>query len=212
MIYKTNIIVFLLFGLAAASVGCQSLAAAVGSDEAPKAGFEQAAMDTDPEKINRKVTILATQLFSNLKQYSQENNAIVVTTFVDLDSFGSTNRFGRYISERLVYVLHKMGFQVFEIRQSKWIKVVKGRGEFHLTRNARELLNKYRSDAVVVGTYLRVNDKLTLHLRMLDRDTSRIVSVASMNFNLSEDHYLQKLISREDTGIDVSTALMPLEE
>lgn len=211
MIYKANIIVFLLFWLAAASVGCQSMADAVAPDEGPKAGSEQAA-DTDPEKINRKVTILATQLFSNLKQYSQENNAIVVTTFVDMDSFGSTNRFGRYISERLVYVLHKMGFQVFEIRQSKWIKVVKGRGEFHLTRNARELLNKYRSDAVVVGTYLRVNNELALHLRMLDRDTSRIVSVASMNFNLSEDHYLQKLISREDTGIDVNTALMPLEE
>lgn len=212
MIYKTNIAVLLLFWLALASVGCQSMAGVFSRDEGPGSVGREAGLDTNPEKINRKVTILATQLFSNLKQYSQENNAVVVTTFVDMDSLGNTNRFGRYVAERLVYVLHKMGFQVFEVRQSKWIKVVKNRGEFHLTRNARELLNKYRSDAVVVGTYVLVNNELTLHLRMLDRDTSRILSVASMNFNLNEDNYLKKLISIEDTDIDVSTALKPLEE
>lgn len=212
MKYKTNITVLLLFWLAIASVGCQSMADAITPHDAQKGGFRQANMDTSPEKINRKVTILATQLFTNLKQYSQENNAVVVTTFVDLDSLGTTNRFGRYVSERLGYVLHKMGFQIFEVRQSKWIKVVKNRGEFNLTRNARELLNKYRSDAVIVGTYLRVNDELVLHLRMLDRDSSRVLSVASMNFNLNEDYYLNKLIVLEDTGIDVSTALTPLEE
>lgn len=163
------------------------------------------------EKLNQKVDFIAKQLFDNLKGFSHSSSPVVVTTFVELDSLGGTSQFGRYISERLVYVLHNMGFQVFEIRQSQLVNVVKRKGEFHLTREAKELLNRYRSDAVIVGTYLLVEEELSLQVRILDRDTSRIVSVASAEFRLDDDPFLRRVILREDAHTDVSTSLVPLE-
>jgi TolB-like protein len=201
-----------LFLAVSAAAGCQSIADKMAPAKADEATRGQQEIDMSPENINKKVTALATQLVDNIKQYRPDANPVVVTTFVNIDSLQSTSQFGRYVSERLVYDLHKMGFQVFEIRQSKWIRVLKRKGEFHLTREARDLLNRYRSDAVIVGTYLVVDSELALQVRMLDRDTSRIISVASMEFNLDEDPYLRRLVLREDAHIDVSTSLVPLEE
>jgi hypothetical protein len=195
-----------------ALAGCSSIADRMSAQKGMDSLKGQRNIEMSPDNLNKKVDLIAKQLFDNLKGFSHETSPVVVTTFVELDSLGGTSQFGRYVSERLVYVLHNMGFQVFEIRQSQLVKVVKRKGEFHLTREARELLNRYRSDAVIVGTYLLVDGELSLQVRMLDRDSSRIVSVASTEFNLDEDPFLRRIIIREDAHTDVSTSLVPLEQ
>ncbi|MFQ5431188.1 MAG: FlgO family outer membrane protein [Nitrospinota bacterium] len=169
-------------------------------------------VEMSPDNLNKHIDSVAKQLFDNLQGFSHETSPVVVTTIVELDSLGGTSQFGRYVSERLVYVLHNMGFQVFEIRQSKMIKVLKRKGEFHLTREASELLNRFRSDAVIVGTYLLVDEELSMQVRMLDRDSSRIISVASAEFKLGDDPFLRRIIIREDSHIDINTSLVPLEK
>lgn len=196
----------------AALAGCSSVADKITSQRGMEITRGLKDVDMSPDNLNKNVDSIAKQLFDNLKGFSLENSPVVVTTFVDLDSLGGTSQFGRYVSERLVYVLHNLGFQVFEIRQSKFIKVLKRKGEFNLTREARELLNRYRSDAVIVGTYLLVGKELSLQVRMLDRDSSRIISVASAEFKLDDDPFLRRIIVREDAHTDVSTSLVPLEE
>ena len=196
----------------AALAGCSSLADKMTAQKSNDSVRGQKDIDMSPDNLNKKIDLIAKQLFDNLKGFSHESSPVVVTTFVELDSLGGTSQFGRYVSERLVYVLHNMGFQVFEIRQSQLVKVVKRKGEFHLTRETMELLNRYRSDAVIVGTYLLVEGELSLQVRMLDRDSSRIVSVASTEFKLDDDPFLRRIIIREDSHADVSTSLVPLEK
>jgi len=212
VIKRLSLFVF-AFALAFAFSGCETLASSISSSGTKKSSKEEKSLELSPDKLNQKVTMLATQLFSNLKDYDYKTRSLVVTTFVDMDSLNRTSRFGRYVSERLGQILHKMDFLVFEIRQAKWIRVIKKMGEFNLTREAKALFNRYRADAVIVGTYILVDGELTLHVRMLERDTSRVVSVASETFRLADDPYLKKLIVHEEvTGVEVKTALVPLEE
>lgn len=161
--------------------------------------------------FNRRIALLASQLTGNLKEYDPEARSLVVTSFVDLDNLAKTSRFGRFVTERLAYEMHRAGYRVFEIRQARKIEIVKNEGEFHLTRESRELLDKYRSDAVIVGTYALVSGELTLHARMVERDTSRVVSVAALSFNLEEDPYTASLF-RSDKKPGVILAITPLQE
>ncbi len=155
---------------------------------------DQSKVRVAAEIFERKIMLLSSQLTSNLKEYDPEMKSLVVTTFVDMDDLSQTSRFGRYASERLVHEMHRAGYRVFEIRQSKNIEILEEKGEFHITRKSAELLNRYRSDAVIVGTYTCVNGELTLHARMLERDTSRVVSVAALSFHMNEDPYTEELL------------------
>ena len=152
----------------------------------------------DPTEFNHKVRLLASQITTNLKEYDPEMKSMIFTTIVDLDNLDTTSRFGRYVSERLVHEAHMAGYRVYEIRQAENILFMENKGEFHLTRKGTELLNKYRSDAVVVGTYSHIQDVLTIHIRMLDHDTSRIISVGTATFMLKDDAYANALINIKD--------------
>jgi len=154
----------------------------------------------DPTELNHKIHLLSSQITTNLKEYDPEMKSMVFTTIVDLDNLDNTSRFGRYVSERLIHEAHRAGYRVYEIRQAENILFMENKGEFHLTRKGSALLNKYRSDAVVVGTYSHVQDILTIHIRMLDHDTSRIISVGTATFMLKDDAFAQALINVKDIG------------
>jgi TolB-like protein len=159
-------------------------------------------------KFNHKILLLASEITANLKEYDPELEAVVVTSMVDLDVFESTNQFGRYVTERLIYEMHRSGYRVYEMRQSKSIDFVSKRGEFQLTREGKELLNRFRSDAVIVGTYSFVNGILSLHTRMVEYETSRVISVASLEFDIIEDLYTKSLyeITDQRKGVEMSFA------
>jgi hypothetical protein len=129
---------------------------------------------------------------------------------VDLDSFDSTNQFGRYVTERLIHEMHKSGYRVYEIRQAKGVEFVSRSGEFQLTREGEELLNRYSSDAVIVGTFSYVNGILSLHTRMVESETSRVISVASLTFDINEDLYTKSLYKITDQRKGVEMSLVPL--
>lgn len=153
------------------------------------------ANQTDPEIFNTRVVSLASQLSSYLQNYDIASRTIVVTTFVNLDSLKAGNRFGRLLSEQLVFSIHTMGYRVFELRTSKEIKLRENSGEFFLTRNEEELLAPYRPDAVIVGTYQVVGNSVNVQARMIDVATSRIVSVSSVAFKLDEDPFSAQLLT-----------------
>lgn len=148
-----------------------------------------------PDQFNTKVVSLASQLSSYLQNYDVASRTVVVTTFVGLDSLKSGTKFGRLLSEQLVYSLHTMGYRVFELRTSKEIKLQENNGEFFLTRKAEETFAPYRPDAVIVGTFQVVENSVSVQARMVDSGTSRIVSVANIVFQLDEDPYAASLLA-----------------
>lgn len=160
------------------------------------------------ETLNKQIKDLAKQISSNLKEYDRESSSIVVTNFVDIDNLSNTNSFGRYVTERLFHEFHQLGFRVFEMQQGKNIRMINLEGAFHLTRESRELLNSYRSDSVVVGTYSIVDNEVILHARLLEHDTSRVISVGSISIKLDINSVAARLVSK---GSSSKTILKPLE-
>ncbi|GMT42792.1 MAG: hypothetical protein IEMM0002_1203 [bacterium] len=202
-----KLLIALLAFWAFAAVSCRS-------SEVKPSEPVQFEKEISSEKLNKAITVLATQVYNNLEKSDQEERSVVVTTFVDVDSLESGGRFGRYISEMLVYVLYKLKFRLFEIRQAEEIMVIRKGGEFQLTRESEKLLDKYSSDAVIVGTYILVDNDLTLTLRMLDRETSRIISVAAISLNLADDPFLLRLLTKERSSpesTDTAEALGSIE-
>lgn len=160
------------------------------------------------EILNKQIKDLAKQISSNLKEYDKESSSIVVTNFVDIDNLSNTNSFGRYVTERLFHEFHQLGFRVFEMQQGKNIRMINLEGAFHLTRESRELLNSYRSDSIVVGTYSIADNEVILHARLLEHDTSRVISVGSISIKLDINSVAARLVSK---GSSSKTVLKPLE-
>lgn len=150
-----------------------------------------------PDTFNTKVTSLASQLSSYLQNYDISTHTVVVTTFVDLGNLKGGSRFGRQVSERLVYVLHSMGYRVFELRMGKDVSVVDNNGEFALTRRLEEMTAPYKPDAVLVGTFQTAGSVVTVQARLLDATSSRIVSVATSDFRTDDDPYTAALMFGE---------------
>ncbi len=166
---------------------------------APAYGFS-------PDTFNTKVASLASQLSSYLQNYDVSTHTVVVTTFVDLGHLKGGSRFGRQVSERLVYVLHTMGYRVFELRMGKDVNIVDNNGEFALTRKLEEMAAPYKPDAVVVGTYGAAGNVVTVQVRLLDAATSRIVSVASSDFRTDDDPFTAALMhGAEEANADGET-------
>ena len=178
-----------------------------------KSGFGMGQAEyTRAEVFNQKIYLLSSEISSNLKQYNPEISSVVVSTFVNLHDLESSSSFGRFVTERLVHEMHKGGYHVYEIRQAEKIVTVPRHGEFNITRRGEELMNSYSSDAVVIGTYTLVEDILTLHVRMLERKSSRVISVGSTAFNIGSDSYAYSLLDRDDrSGNSISISEMEAE-
>ncbi len=162
-----------------------------------------ASVSFSPDNFNNKIVSLASQLSSNLQNYDLSTHTVVVTTFVDLGHLKGGSRFGRQVSEQLVYKLHTMGYRVFELRMGKDVNIVDNNGEFALTRKLEEMAAPYKPDAVVAGTYEVAGSVITVHARLLDASNTRIVSVATADFRTDDDPYTAALMhGEEEAGAD----------
>ncbi len=212
----TAVMIALVFG-----AGCQSVKGMFSEADQQEPVQNSAAANPatgttsnafSPDNFNGKVTSLASQLSSYLQNYDVSTHTVVVTTFVDLGHLKGGSRFGRQVSERLVYALHTMGYRVFELRMGKDVSVVDNNGEFTLTRKLEEMAAPYKPDAVLVGTFQTAGNVITVQARLLDAATSRIVSVGVTDFHTDEDPFTASLMhGDEEAGIDGETPQSTME-
>jgi len=82
--------------------------------------------------------------------------------------------------------MHDLGFNIRELRQRKSIEFKRQEGEFGLTRQSADLMRKFQVDAVLAGTYLVVGAEVVVNARLIDVDSSRVISVGHMMVNLKQ--------------------------
>jgi TolB-like protein len=152
------------------------------------------------EYINEKILNIAIELNHRLREFTPGDKVVAVTTFVDLDSLDTSSSFGRYVSERLSMELHKLGFNIRELRQRKSISVEYEKGEFALTRNTEDLMRRAQVDAVLTGTYTVIGDEVIVNARFLDLDSSRVISVGHMVADFGSLKRIRNLLSRRHKG------------
>lgn len=153
--------------------------------------------DSPSKKLSLKIVKLSQDIMRNLTK-GRRHRAIIVSTFVDQDRLYRTNSFGRYVTEQLMNELNKRGFAVIETRAARELMVQPNLGEMALTRELEELMNKYEADAIVLGTYKKAGNVMTVNARMVVSENQEVISVASLKLDLNpDDAFMKALLENE---------------
>ena len=151
--------------------------------------------DTSSKKLSLKITKLSHDISRNMRNGSRYRS-VIVSTFVDQDRLYRANSFGRYLVENLMDELNRRGFAVIETRAARELLVQPNIGEMALTRDVEEMMNKYEADAIVLGTYKKSGNILSVNTRMIVSDNQEVISVASMQIEVDDkDVFLNSLLA-----------------
>jgi len=143
--------------------------------------LELADSQADSIEPQNNLNDLIADISKQLKQTTRLNKShlgsIAVTSFVNLDKFTQTNKFGRLLSESMLYELYIQGFNVADFRGKHEILINKN-GEFFISRDITKLNKQFDNTYVLVGTYSTI-DKLTyINIRIMDNTTGTLVASA----------------------------------
>lgn len=127
-----------------------------------------------PGKFSSRMIFLADQLERNI-DHKLPNASYMIGSFVDLNNMGTTNPMGRLIAENLMHELQVRSWRIFEPRLMKNFMINEG-GEFVLSRDVKQLQDKFGVTGVVVGTYVMSGDYAIVNARVVNVESSMVVS------------------------------------
>ena len=168
--------IFLAIGLSILFIGCGSVT------HTEKLNLKVSDVDIkkyeDSKNLNDIIINIADQLLQHNKNLNNTKK-IVLTTFVDLESFTTTNPLGRIISESLYNELHSRNYEIVDFRGQNTVSV-NDEGEFHLTRDVNKLKDEINAvEVVLVGTYSRFeNESILINSRLIDSISGFVYSTA----------------------------------
>ncbi|GAB4403810.1 MAG: hypothetical protein OHK0048_22980 [Rhodoferax sp.] len=132
------------------------------------------AANTAPGKFAARMILLADQLERNV-DLKLANASYMIGSFLDLNNLNSTSPMGRLIAENLMHELQVRNWRIFEPRLMKNFLINEG-GEFVLSRDVKQLRDRYSITGVVAGTYSVSNDYTVINARVVNIDTGLVVS------------------------------------
>lgn len=112
---------------------------------------------------------------------------ILVTTFVDNNNLEKTSRFGRILQEHIGSRLVQHGYSVREIKLAETLTMEKKSGETMLTRDLKQLDQELQTQAIVVGTVSRTNQKLYISAKMIDPKNRNILATDDFQLYMDDD-------------------------
>jgi len=156
------------------------------------------AIDSDERPPKNGLNILAKKLVAEMlsnNQFVTKQNAIAVTSIVDLNSLSKTNRLGHQVSEGIVHYLHNSGYRVVDFKLTGTIQVT-AEGDFIHSRDWKLLNDQQPVDYLVSGTIDQYESGSYLSMRMVGIQT-RVVVASSQAFISAEQ--LQAYIANPES-------------
>ncbi len=125
----------------------------------------------EARELKVQIREMVAQLLDVYPGESLQGRIAVPTTFVNLSNFNQTSDFGRYITEATMYEFNVRGYPVLEYRMYNSIDI-NDEGEFVLGRGLPNLSygTAARDDVILVGTYHRDNNAVTVNARLVRPD------------------------------------------
>lgn len=127
-----------------------------------------------PGKFSSRMIFLADQLERNI-DHKQASSSYLIGSFVDLNNMSHTNPMGRLIAENLIHELQVRAWRIVEPRLMQNIMINEG-GEFVLSRDVKQLREKFGVSAVVAGTYIVASDHILINARVVNVDSGIVLS------------------------------------
>lgn len=128
-------------------------------------------------------------------QFNSDKTRIISTTFVNIEDLYITSTFGRYCSQQLSDELLKKGIEVVEVRKLNKVVVERRLGEFGLSRESKEIAQKYRANTIMFGLYTVTPNAVLLNVRLVDAETSKVVAAATKIFDRKENSLVNYLVA-----------------
>lgn len=138
---------------------------------------------------------IADMLVDQLKVPMDENDTILVASFVNIDNLQESSTLGRMLAEHVASRLSQRGFKVIDMRlRTESVFMEEGKGEFLLSRNLREISKNHNASAVVVGTYGQALYGTYVSARIICSADNTIISSADYGMVLGRDapEYLKR--------------------
>ncbi len=139
-----------------------------------------------------KVGIISDRLVAQIPADIKLPVVLVVTSFVQLDDFSKTSRFGLLLAEQLLSRLAGQGFILRETRM-KDIFYQSPNGEFVLSREFSKVAQNLDARLVLIGTYLEARDHVLVNSRLVDFHKRSVV--ASYDCQLIKTPDISELLS-----------------
>ncbi len=139
-----------------------------------------------------KVGIISDRLLEQVPADIKRPVVLVVTSFVQLDDFSRTSRFGLLMAEQLLSRLAGQGFILRETRM-KDVFYQSQNGEFVLSRKFSQVAQELDARLVLLGTYLEARDHVMLNTRIVDFHKQSVV--ASYDCQLVKTPDIRELLS-----------------
>jgi len=127
-------------------------------------------------ELNLLVGALVAEMLSN-NQFVGKQNAIAVTSMVDLKDLNTANRFGNQISEGIMHYLHDSGYRVVDFKLTGTIQV-RADGDFIHSRDWEKLKNQQAIDYLVSGTIDQYEGGAYISTRMVGLQSQVVVGSA----------------------------------
>ena len=122
----------------------------------------------------------------------EPQSPVLVGTVVQIDRVGESSRLGRLFTEQLSTRLTQRGVRVSELKLRENLLMHKEQGELLLSREAREVSQTHRAQAVLVGTYATSMATLYVSLKLV-QPTDNIV-LAAYDYVLPMDGNVRSLL------------------
>ncbi|MCD6430055.1 MAG: hypothetical protein J7L57_02420 [Deltaproteobacteria bacterium] len=140
-----------------------------------------------------KVGVISDRLIQKIPLNIERPVVLVVTTFVQLDDFSKTSRFGMLMAEQLLSRLAGRGFLLRETRM-KDIFYQSPDGEFVLSREFSKVAQELDARLVLLGTYLEARDHILVNTRLVDFQKQAVI--ASYDCQLLKTPDIVELLSQ----------------
>ena len=148
--------------------------------------------------LNQVTTFMANQLANNRDIKNVSDSRIAVASFVNLNNLDETNKLGMELAENMMHEMHVRGFGVVDFKTREALKV-KANGDFVFSRDINELKKQYNIHYFLSGTISRNVDGAVINARLVQADTSLVVSTAQA-FLGSRD--LQRILSEQGSATE----------
>lgn len=107
---------------------------------------------------------------------SEQDIAIAVTSFVDLDaSLNNSSQLGNQLSESFIHQLQQFGYGVVDFKTTDQI-LVNERGDFVFSRDIANLANKRIASHVLSGTLIYRSSGVEVNTRVIDVQSKRVIA------------------------------------
>lgn len=168
------------------AAGCENAPTRV-----PEPSWQEAQQDPLREANYRAAEALMRQAAlpastSNRAGAGLSDAPLIVATLANVNALEQSSTLGRLISEQVSSWLTQSRQQVVELKVRNGIYMKRNEGEFLLTREIREVAAEHKARGVVVGVYAEGSRMLHVTLKLVDPETSMVLSAYDYTLPLNQ--------------------------